>query len=237
MKKLFVIAAALLIGLQANAQLIFNGGYLHQTESTTITEKNAQNEDVTINGTDLLDGFYAGAKYRINLEGITPGLSLAPGANVSFLFGRHKALDEKDIMDNKARMNQIALNIPIHVQYLFEFNSDFKLEAWAGPTFQLGLFDRVADSEDNPTILFDRYKTVNLTGTFGEVLGPILRANYRSQEAINRFNFFLGAGVGFEIAELIHINVGYDFGLLNLSTANNCKITRGLLRVGVGYNF
>lgn len=218
MKKLLVIAAALLLGMQANAQLIFNGGYLHQTEQTVITENG-----VNINGTDLQDGFYAGAKYRINLDGITEGLSLNPGANVSFLFGRHNSIDFKDVFDDHAVMNQIAFNAPLHVQYLFEVSPDFKLEAWAGPTFQLGLYDRVIDTDDNPTYIFNRFKAVTLAA--------------RPLAPLNRINLLLGLGLGVEVSELIHINVGYDFGLFNLSTATNTKITRGLLRVGFGYNF
>lgn len=219
MKKFIIIAAALLVGIQANAQLIFNGGYLHATEQTSITE--AGNP---VSGTDLLDGFYAGAKYRIDLYGITEGLSLAPGANVSFLFGRHNQIDAKDPMDDQAIMNQIALNLPLHVQYLFEVTPDFKLEAWAGPTFQLGLYDRVIDNGENPTLIYNQFK---------EIPGLVTRP----MAARNSFNVYLGIGAGAEISELIHINVGYDFGLLNLSTATNTKVTRGLLRIGLGYNF
>ena len=241
MKKLIVIAAALFVGLQANAQLIFNGGYLHQTESTTITGKNDGNEDITLKGTDLLDGFYAGAKYRIGLDGITEGLSIAPGANFSFMFGRHNALNgegfKEDIIDDKAKMNQIALNVPFHVQYSYEFNPDFKLEAWAGPTFQLGLFDNVVDNDDNPSLLYNRFKVIDPSTTYGSLVGGLIAANFRTQAALNRINLLLGLGVGVEVAEKIHVNVGYDFGVLNLSTANNTTVTRGYLRVGVGYNF
>ena len=236
MKKLIVIAAALLAGMQANAQLIFNGGYLHQTEKTVI-----QGDNATLSGVDALDGFYAGAKYRIALEGITEGLSIAPGANFSFLFGRHTALNgdgfKEDIIDNMARMNQIAFNVPVHVQYCYEVTPDFKLEAWAGPTFQLGLFDNIVDSDDNPSLLFERFKMIDPAGTFGEMICSVLAANYRTQAALNRFNVLLGIGVGVEVAELIHVNVGYDFGLLNLSTSASTKVSRGLLRVGLGYNF
>ncbi len=221
MKKLLVIAVALLLGMQAKAQFIFNGGYLHQTEQTVITENGAD-----IKASDLQDGFYAGAKYRINLDSITEGLSLNPGANVSFLFGRHNAIDMKDMLDDHAVMNQIAFNAPLHIQYLFEVTPDFKLEAWAGPTFQLGIYDRVIDNDNNPTLIYNRFKAVETTGII-----------YRSMAPLNRINLLLGLGLGVEVSELIHINVGYDFGLFNLSTATNTKVTRGLLRVGLGYNF
>ena len=218
MKKFILIAAALLIGIQANAQLIFNGGYLHATEQTSISE--AGN---TVSGTDLLDGLYAGAKYRFGLDGITEGLSIAPGANLSFLYGRHNAIDSKDLVDDKAFLNQIALNVPVHVQYLFEITPDFKLEAWAGPTMQLGLYDRAIDNGENPTLIYNNFKEIpRLTGKLG---------------ARSLFNLYLGLGAGVEISELVHVNVGYDFGLLNISTDPNAKVTRGLLRIGFGYNF
>lgn len=213
MKKLIVIAAALLIGMQANAQLIFNGGYLHQTETTVV---NGSQPTV-----DLQDGFYAGAKYRINLDSITEGLSLAPGANVSFLFGRHNNQGLLDVMDDKAFMNQIAFNAPLHIQYLFEITPDFKLEAWAGPTFQLGLYDRVIDDDNNPTLIYNRFKSLAASSIL----------------PLNRINLLLGIGLGVEVSELIHVNVGYDFGVLNLSTVANTTVTRGLLRIGLGYNF
>ncbi|GEM_PF-1222391 len=218
MKKFILIAVALLMGIQANAQLIFNGGYLHATEQTSISE--AGN---TVSGTDLLDGLYAGAKYRFGLDGITEGLSIAPGANLSFLFGRHNAIDSKDLVDDKAFLNQIALNVPVHVQYLFEITPDFKLEAWAGPTMQIGLYDRAIDNGENPTLIYNNFKeTPRLMGKLG---------------ARSLFNLYLGLGAGVEISELVHVNVGYDFGLLNISTDPNAKVTRGLLRIGFGYNF
>lgn len=220
MKKFILIAAALLIGIQANAQLIFNGGYLHATEQTSISE--AGN---TVSGTDLLDGLYAGAKYRFGLDGITEGLSIAPGANLSFLFGRHAQTDLFDNFADKAILNQIALNVPVHVQYLFEITPDFKLEAWAGPTMQIGLYDRVIDNGDNPTLIYNQYK---------DIPGSV---RTRPMAARSLFNLYLGLGVGVEISELVHVNVGYDFGLLNISTDPNAKVTRGLLRIGFGYNF
>ena len=220
MKKFILIAAALLIGIQANAQLIFNGGYLHATEQTSISE--AGN---TVSGTDLLDGLYAGAKYRFGLDGITEGLSIAPGANLSFLFGRHAQTDLFDNFADKAILNQIALNVPVHVQYLFEITPDFKLEAWAGPTMQIGLYDRVIDNGDNPTLIYNQYK---------DIPGSV---RTRPMAARSLFNLYLGLGLGVEISELVHVNVGYDFGLLNLSKDSNINVTRGLLRIGLGYNF
>ena len=221
MKKLIVIAAALLIGLQANAQLIFNGGYLHGTEGLKRGEQTAQN---------VLDGFYAGAKYRFALDGITEGLSIAPGANLSAMFcreagfaGNLQAANVADELLKDARRTELALNIPLHVQYLYEITPDFKLEAWAGPTFQLGIWNRSIDGDSNPTLIYNNYKEI--------VEGPLKFAPR------NRINLFLGLGVGFEVAELVHINAGYDFGLLNLSTTQGEEIYRGLLRVGVGYNF
>ena len=223
MKKLLVIAAALLIGMQANAQLIFNGGYLHATENLKKTTTLAGQSN-TQTGTNVLDGFYAGAKYRIGLDGITEGLSLAPGANFSFLFGKEAGIP--DAIDD-AKTTEVALNVPIHVQYLFEITPDFKLEAWAGPTFQYGIYNRTIDGESNPTNIFNLYKEIPTSQNNPGLAIP----------ARNRINLFLGIGLGVEVSELVHVNVGYDFGLLNLTTDPNGDIRRGLLRIGLGYNF
>ena len=223
MKKLIVIAAALLIGFQANAQLIFNGGYLHATESVTKTTQVAGVSNIET-GANSLDGFYAGAKYRFALDGITEGLSVAPGANVSFMFGREAGI--ADALDD-SRCIEVAVNVPLHVQYLYEITPDFKLEGWAGPTAQIGILNRAIDGDTNPTNIYNLYKEIPTSeNNLGAPIAPR-----------NRFNLFLGLGVGAEIAELVHINVGYDFGVLNLSTDPSCQIFRGLLRVGVGYNF
>lgn len=223
MKKLLVIATALLIGMQANAQLIFNGGYLHATENLKKTTTLAGQSN-TQTGTNVLDGFYAGAKYRIGLDGITEGLSLAPGANFSFLFGKEAGIP--DALDD-AKTTEIALNVPIHVQYLFEITPDFKLEAWAGPTFQYGIYNRTIHGESNPTNIYNLYQEI-----------PVSQNNLGAAiPARNRINLFLGIGLGVEVSELVHVNVGYDFGLLNLTTDANGDIRRGLLRIGLGYNF
>ena len=213
MKKLLIIVLAMFVGIQANAQFIFNGGYLHATENITKTTLAG-----SVSGTNLLDGFYAGAKYRIGLDGITQGLSFAPGANFSFLFGKEAGVP--DILDGN-NTTEVALNIPLHVQYLLELTPDFKLEAWAGPTFQLGIYNRTINGDNNPTYIYNQYKAISGTNI----------------PARNRVNLFLGLGVGVEVAELVHVNVGYDFGLLNMSTGTDTKITRGLLRIGLAYNF
>ena len=224
MKKLLVIAAALvLMGTQAQAQLIFNAGYLHATETT----KHVQDQTTKV-GAGVLDGFYTGAKYRFKLDGITEGLSIAPGANFSFLFGVDGGLP--DVLDD-AKTTEVALNVPLHVQYLFEITPDFKLEAWAGPTFQVGIYNRTIDGTGNPTYIFNQYQDIpaNVNVDLGGAYGAV--------PARSRINLFLGLGLGFEVAELVHVNVGYDFGLLNLSKGVGYDIRRGLLRVGVGYNF
>ena len=113
------------------------------------------------------------------------------------------------------------------MQYLFEITPDFKLEAWAGPTFQYGIYNRTIDGESNPTNIFNLYKEIPTSQNNPGLAIP----------ARNRINLFLGIGLGVEVSELVHVNVGYDFGLLNLTTDANGEIRRGLLRIGLGYNF
>lgn len=224
MKKLLIVtAAALIMGLQANAQIIFNAGYLHATENHSKTTTLA-GTTTTEKGTNLLDGFYAGAKYRFKLDGVTEGLSIAPGANFSFLFGKEAGIP--DALDN-AKTTDVAVNVPVHVQYLLEITPDFRFEFWAGPTASVGIYNRTIMGDENPTRIYNLYKEIP---TSANNLGAAIPPR-------NRFNLYLGLGAGVEVAELIHINVGYDFGVLNLTTDPQGKITRGQLRIGLGYNF
>lgn len=237
MKKVVLFTAAmLLMAFQANAQLTADAGYIHAFENakisydmTTLTGK----EQITETGKASLDGFYVGAKYGISLYGITEGLSLKPGANVSFLFGKEEGITDVMSLDSKTTVVDVALNIPLHVEYAYEVSPDFKISAFAGPTFQCGLLNRAIDGDQNPSYIYNQYKTVPHGIRYVNELGVV----DEDLPARNRINLYLGLGVGFEIAEKVQVNFGFDFGVLNLSSGDKFKIHRNQLKVGLGYIF
>ena len=214
MKKLIVVLAfALFAGVQAHAQLMADAGYIHAFETAQSTRNGS-----TLNGTNALDGFYAGGKVRLPLHGITEGLSIDPGVNFSFLFGRDAGI--QDVIDN-ARMSEVALNLPLHVNYIFDFGDVLRLQVYAGPTFQYGIIFHAIDGTTNPTNIYNYYKDV-----------PDHKIPAR-----NHVNLFVGAGAGIMVADMVNVLVGFDYGVLNQSTGATDKIYRGQIKVGVGYIF
>ncbi len=214
MKKLIVVlAVALMAGVQAHAQFMPDAGYIHAFENAKVTRNGS-----TYSGKDALDGFYLGGKFRIRLEGLAEGLSIDPGVNFSFLFGRDAGIE--DVVDH-ASQSEVALNIPVHVNYVFELADGLGLQAYVGPTFQYGILFNAINGTTNPTNIYNYYK---------DVPGENIPARKPA-------NLFVGAGVGIEVAEMVNVMVGFDFGLMNQSSGATNSIYRNQLKVGVGYIF
>ena len=212
MKKLIVVLAiALFAGVQAHAQFLADAGYIHAFE-TVKTGSNGK-------GVETLDGFYSGGKIRFTLDGITEGLSIDPGINVSVLFGRDNGI-QSPVVQN-AFMTEVALNVPVFVNYNLYLTDGLSMMAFAGPTFQYGIIFYGIDGTTNPTDLYNYYKSIPS--------GPI--------DARTHANIFLGLGVGLEIAERVQVFTGFDYGLLNLSTGATTSIHRGQVKAGLGYIF
>lgn len=209
MKKLLLIVASLVLAvLPLRAQLSADAGYLHAFENTRVN---------TTTTSSYMDGIFAGARYNFSLYNLVEGLSVAPGANVSALFGKY--YDNANI-----RLQEVAVNIPLQVMYTLPVLADMSIQFMAGPTFQLGIFNRGVDATSNPTQTYDFYKSYKVLGM-------------ETLPARNRFNVYLGGGVGANVADRFLVNVGFDFGLLNLSTGDNWNIRRNVLKIGLGYIF
>ena len=206
MKKVLLIVAALLVGMQAQAQIVADGGYFHAFErgNTPYTSPDQ-------------DGLFLGARYNIDLDDWMDGLSFIPGLNLSALKG--KVLLANMVLP-RTTTREIAINLPIHLKYQYEFMSNFSAYGFLGPTLQLGLLNNIVDKNDNSTLRYNMYKE--------NKLGVPTRTP---------FNLYLGLGVGVEVAERILVNAAFDFGVLNLTTGQNQKLHRNVLKIGIGYIF
>lgn len=162
-------------------------------------------------------GIFVGARYNFELDNLLEGLFVSPGLNLSVLNG--KAQLGNTVLP-KVGSREIALNLPAHIGYKYDITSDFSVYGFAGPTFQLGLMNNIVDRNDNTTTRYNMYKENKL--------------GYAPRTP---FNLYLGLGAGIEVADRILVNVGFDFGLLNLTTGSNAKLTRNVLKIGVGYKF
>ena len=216
MKKFIAIAAALvLFGTQAFAQFSVGAGYINSTQSGKYKDiqGNWQKNKNTID----LNGAYVGANYTIDLGDLVNGLGITPGVYFTLLAGKDKDITTLSYTD-------VAANVPININYGFDLTGAFKLFAYAGPIFQLGIIRTGVDSSANPKTTVNYYKDQTVAGV---VVG----------KAHNRFNIYLGGGLGFEVNDQIQVILGYNHSLMNLYQEENAKAARSQITVGVGYKF
>jgi hypothetical protein len=207
MKKVLLIIAALFVGMQAQAQIVADGGYFHAFENGKNLTYSSPSQD----------GLFLGARYRVDLDDWMDGLTFIPGVNISALKG--KVLVSNLVLP-KTTTREIAINLPIQLKYQYEFMSNFAVYGFLGPTLQLGFLNNVVDKSDNSTLRYNMYKE--------NKLGVAPRTP---------FNLYLGLGLGVEVSERILVNAAFDFGLLNLTTGQNQRLHRHVLKIGVGYIF
>ncbi|MBP5504943.1 MAG: PorT family protein [Bacteroidales bacterium] len=157
MKKVFAIAAALmLLGTTAFAQS-FSAGYVQSTANN--------------NGTNgVANGFYAGVGYTAQ---IAPGLNLNPGLYYELLTSSSAA--SAIIATNNSKTTEHYLNVPFHVSYGFDLAPTFRLSVFAGPTANFGIASKTHSSTNvvivgNVTNDTDNYASGNY-GRFDIMVG------------------------------------------------------------------
>ncbi len=121
MKKLLVIAVAILSFSAVNAQVAYLG-YQNVTSkskagNTTVSKAN--------------NGFFIGG--AMNFE-IADALGIQPGLEVNY-FGR----TEKDALLGDTKYSSWGIKIPVDVNYGFELADGFNLSVYAGPSIYVGL--------------------------------------------------------------------------------------------------
>ncbi|MBQ9476963.1 MAG: outer membrane beta-barrel protein [Bacteroidales bacterium] len=159
-------------------------------------------------------GIFLGAKYYYPLDDVLTNLSLVPGVNLAFSGGSHSSIYYG------AHLSEVDLNIPVMAEYTYRLNDMIKLFAQAGPTIQFGLSHKAVYKSDGYKTTLNCYED-NLNA-----------------DARKRLNFYLGLGVGVDVYDRYQLVIGYDHGLLQLSSnTDNMSITRAMYRFGLGYRF
>ena len=129
MKKVFAIAAALLlIGTSAFAQS-FGAGYVQST-STNGSSSSAAN------------GFYAGFGYTAE---IAPGIALNPGIYYEFLTSS-SASSFGSLFSYSGKTTEHYVNVPFHLSLAYSFAPTFKLYVYGGPTASIGVASTTKES-------------------------------------------------------------------------------------------
>jgi len=213
MKKIIVLAL-LLVGIQANAQFIGSAGYIYSSEKTT-EKSNGNSEAVPFHG------FFVGGSYNIQLG---KGFGFAPGLYATYLIHNENADEGGRVLGYSLDGNkrQFSLNLPLKLTYSLDFGNDKGLIAYAGPIFQMGITNTTSLSGSASILGFSR----SFSG----------KVDNFEEGLMNRFNIFLGGGVGVQLGDII-FHIGYDHSLLDVDKADNSITSRGQLKVGVGIDF
>ena len=213
MKKYFFLAVALLFwSISAGAQLIGGAGYIYSSEKT-----------VGLDGKHPFHGFYVGASYNIS---IAAGLGVAPGLYGTVLIHNDNAAagSIKIGYNVLGSDREISLKLPVNLTYSLDFGQDRGLIAYAGPVFQLGV--------TNSTSVSGSVTFLGLTYGNGDSVN-----NYDAKKGtMNRFNIYLGGGVGLQLGDMI-FHVGYDHSLMDVDKDSNYITSRGQLIVGLALAF
>ena len=215
MKKIFATlfaASLMLMGTQSFAQIVPGAGYLLSIEKSS-------SENSSMDATKL-NGFYVGASYNIPL---VAGLGVAPGFYADMLF-YNGAASLTQYVTLSEHYTELALNLPINLNYRLEVSDNASIYAFAGPVFQVGLMAR---------------STYN-----GRIdVGPIhinegdAYNHYDAENGdMNRFNIYLGGGLGFQVGDIL-LTVGYDHNLLNVDRTDGWKTNRNQIKAGINFAF
>ena len=176
------------------------------------TQSFANSESINSNGA------YVGLSYNLPLAG---GLSVAPGVYYSFITNSSGVSGTilGVPVTSSSTFAEHAVNIPLYLNYGIALARDAKLMIYAGPTAQYGLAS-----------------TTKLKGGIGSETADETYNNY-DNTSYTRFNVYLGGGVCFQAAKFL-VNVGYDYGMMNLFKGDNATQThRSNIKIGVGYLF
>lgn len=154
------------------------------------------------------DGFYVGADAAYNLGA---GFSVIPGLYYGYAFSKDSFYGVAD-----AETKSHYLSVPVNFKYGLPVLDVLNVFAYAGPQFNFGLASKT---------------TATALGVSSEV------NNYGDDSNLSRFDIALGVGLGFDVADMIRINFGYNWGLLDLNKSDNIKMHNNNWHVGVAFLF
>ena len=161
-----------------------------------------------------LNGFYAGFDYNIHLS---DNFGIAPGVYCSY--GNKTQQSTSVLGSGKVTLSEAYIGVPVNLNYSFKLAPDFALNIYAGPTFAYGIMSKSKGD-------------INILGLGGSTEGNLYdNTNYKPLDVL------IGGGVAFDYAEMIRINIGYNYGVLDRNSNDNATYNRSYLHMGVAYLF
>ena len=211
MKKIIstlLAASLMLLGTQSFAQMSVNAGYLSSAQSF----KDSNTKSINSNGA------FAGLSFNVPIYG---GLAISPGIYYSMITNKSGGAGTIFGIPVSASSTfmEHSLNVPLYLNFGSELAHDTRVYVFGGPTAQYGLAS-----------------TTKLAGGVGDSSADKTYDNYESDSDYNRFNVYLGGGIGFTVS-FINLTVGYDYGMMNLDKSGNTQTHRSNLKVGLGFAF
>ncbi len=215
MKKLTLTLIAMAAAVTAFAQ--FPSGLSVGAGYGNIT-KNFKIDKVDIDESSTLNSFYAGAEYNFAIG--TSGLGVAPG--IYFQYSKGEFLGELFGGTDDIDWKESSLLVPVKINYAIPVADIFKIVPYIGPTLEYNISSKATKDGETEDI-YD--------------LGD--GAKYK------HLQLYLGGGVAFDIADIVRVSVGYDYGLINrlkvdIFDDNDVDYhfkENGRLSVGVAYLF
>ena len=214
MKKIILtLALVAAAATSAMAQFSVGAGYLNQNAKSTYTSGSN-----TTTGNTGSQGFYVGADAAYNLG---YGVSVVPGIYYGYL-GNDSASSVAGLVGAAGSTKSHYIAIPVNFKYGIGLGEMLNVFVYAGPQFELGVSS----------------KTTYTASVLGQSTSSTVD-NYSNDGNLNRFNISLGAGVGVDVADLIRVNFGYHYGLLNMykGSDSNYKINNSYWGVGAALLF
>lgn len=176
------------------------------------TSKSSLSESNSSKGSS--DGFYVGAAFSCP---IIAGLSVDPGVYYGFLTSSTDVnIAGFELANGKTQSHYLM--IPIDLRYSFHALDFLDVFALAGPRFNVGLASTT---------------TVSALGDAVEQKVD----NYGENSSLQRFDFGLGVGIGFDLFQMVRIKVGYDWGLLDVNKTDAVTTNNSMLHAGVAFLF
>ena len=152
-------------------------------------------------------GFYGGLSY--NLLTLGPGINIVPG----LYFASVSFKDDGTIYQTGS---ESYLAVPVNFSYKLDLvPGTLAIEPYAGPTFAYGLSSKTVTGTGSVAVTSDNYDGT----TYG------------------KFDLLVGAGLAFDIVDMIRVSVGYNFGLLDRDSDDSNVFKTSNLNFGVAYLF
>lgn len=162
-------------------------------------------------------GLLLGIKGELAIPAISNGIYLDFGMQLSAkgYKNTYGILNQSDVMSSTTNINYLI--IPVHLGYKVKCSESVSLFANTGPYAGVGLWGKKKFFKNNK-----KYDSSN---------------KVFSENEFNRFDYGWGVNIGMEYAKHFQLTLGGDWGLKNISKANNWKYRNRNFTVSLGYLF